>query len=176
MCRLPAAVHDATVKIMPKPLPKSLRETCKMLVYQGIRNDEICLQTGVKPGALKTWINRYGWRRRVTESRAMLVARGLNPVLQETTANLANASARLRSELSEELGEQVSAIRGKKVSQDMKALSHRADVVNTITHTASKVFGWDSQNDQRMVNITLLAAYDQPDPEPQRVIEADASQ
>ena len=44
---------------------ESLRETVKLLFYQGLKTRVISDETGLKPATIKTWGNRYGWNKTV---------------------------------------------------------------------------------------------------------------
>lgn len=132
-----------------------------ILRAKGLSFRDIANELQVNLGSLKVGFSRKGLTAKIAEAKH---PKAIN--------DLASASNLIRSELSSELHDQVAAVRSKPVKGKIDDIGRRASVVNTITQTASKVYGWDNESDQRMVSVLVLAQYDQPDDPVQSIQES----
>ena len=76
---------------------------------------------------------------------------------QVATATLASESKRLRATISMELHDQAAKLRSKPIPGRIKDLALRSSIVETITRTAGRVYGWDNQDEgSRVVVFGLI--------------------
>lgn len=133
----------------------------------GMRYDVIAQQVGATSGdAVRQAIKR----RNIKPNGPVLTVQRVSSAVE---AGLRFASRDLRQQLSAELQEQMSALRGKRVSStrdlaNTKARQGRASVAQTIANTAATVFDWGSDKPQGIIVMSEAM------PEPGQVIEVEA--
>jgi len=159
---------------MPKALDVDW-ELIKALFCQGFNFKQISEKVGVKPQSVRSRANRLKWYSLRARTTNELKASAQPGLAMSVAQDLATASNKARNSLSDELHEQIEVIRNKRVTKGIQAIGQRAQVVNTITQTASKVYGWDSENDQRLCNVLVLAGYELPEEKPVQAIEVSSS-
>ena len=145
---------------MPETLGETLRETVKLLYYQGLNPSVIIEQTGVKHGTLRTWINRYGWNNRLADAKQMLVARGTTALVNEATQDLAKLSEHTKQRLAKHLVKGVENLDKLKAPKGLKGISNHAAAINAVVANANKVVGWDGERDGKIIPVNILAGYD----------------
>ena|SRR5690349_2276894 len=135
--------------------PETLRETVKLLFYQGLKTRVISEETGVKPATIKTWINRFKWNRTVSEANGIREARAAVNGAGEVAVSMSARSAQLRSELADEIQNQLAVLRRNPVKPGEIGNSGegRASIVKRLAETACLVHNWAAENTPGIVVV-----------------------
>ena len=154
----------ATASFNPKlnAHPKETKEKCKLLWYQGVRPHLICVETGVKPGTLKTWIKRGGWARAVAEGQAIMVNRGITALTRETTAQLEGASSALREQFANLLAKGAEKLANAPLVESISHVKEFGDALEPLVRSAKIVHGWGSEGQAGLILGDLLSSDQTP--------------
>jgi len=139
-----------------------------ILKAQGLTYKQVAEQLGANPASLRVGFTKRRLTKAVSDNK-------VEPETKPIANGLESASNRLRNELSGELHDQLTHIRSEKIKGKISEVSKRVQTVNVLTQTASKVYGWDNENDQRLVNVLVLSGYELADPVPVKAIDVETS-
>lgn len=130
---------------MPAALSADLKNQAKVLYLSGKEPVTIETELGVQSQTVYQWIKRYGWK----EIRTSINSHVQVALSQAVTSSLVKQGKDLRKSLATELQQQADALASKPV-KDASELANegqgRASVVKTLVEAASKVYGWDNEN------------------------------
>jgi len=118
---------------------------------------EICKKHGVTIPALQGRRARGGWA--LERSRVKL------EVKRRTKQALSSLDQEVRGKLGESIDEAVNTLMEIKCQKSLSHIKSRADVLQSLSATASKVFNWDKESNSltHSINIALLQP---PSPQP----------
>ena len=132
------------------PVPRWLfRELVKALFVQGFTPTQIARKTGLNADTVSTWSKRGNW----TALRSKTCESLSQPLERLAALTIAERSARVRSELADELGESVGALRQTPAKPELQHLNQRAEVAGKLASSASKVFGWEGDGETPLVIV-----------------------
>ena len=137
---------------MPVALPAETREIVKSLWIQGVTNERILQQTGVKPGTLKTWTKRYNWpllRSKVKQD----VDRACVVVVQD---GLANASEALRGKMSALLEKHTESLAKVSAKPSLKHIQQVGAALEPLVRSAKAVYDWGQQDSIGIVQVSAV--------------------
>lgn len=98
---MPATVETAATPSTPDL--QRIKETAKLLFFQGFNYDVISAETGIAKPRLRMWAFRGNWKKGVSQVKQIAVKNGMREVTKETTGQLADASTALRETFSRTL-------------------------------------------------------------------------
>lgn len=141
------------------------RELVQALYLQGLNREDICKQTGLKQGTLRTWVARFKWDTLKEQARQALETAAQPSLAVQVAKDLSAKSKAAREALAGELDTQLQALKTTPANgfADLRNTPEgqgRAAVAKTIAETAAKVFGWDNETTKNSVNIHLIASLD----------------
>lgn len=147
-----------------KPIPETVRETAKLLWFQGVRPELISKRLGVKRGTLRTWNVRYGWNKAVEAAKGELRNMAIPALVADTTRTLQAESEELRGMLANEIRRTAGALSQVPTGKGLRPLKERTEVLEPLARTAKTVFDWGSDVS---VGIIAMNVVNQGDSEPE---------
>jgi len=133
----------------------AIKERCKALYFQGVRNAIISAQTGVAEAVIRAWASKGKWHHAVNEAKALVAEQGVR-VLSIQPAPASGASNALRDTFANVLQKAASKLAEIDPKKSLKEIRKVGKALEPLVRSGKIVHGWGNESSGGVVVAELL--------------------